>query len=102
MNDRKGNGCFYCFKGSFEETSVHDDWDGVLHCTACNREVSRWQGDLLDQATGCMSTAKRLLIDAEQLHRQAQEKIAKANQLHVEFDKLMSSYRQERQAKHES
>jgi hypothetical protein len=31
--------------GRYHETSIHDDWDGVLHCTnkECNYEVRRYK-----------------------------------------------------------
>lgn len=28
----KGGKCPVCKKGTYQETSIHDDWDGVLHC----------------------------------------------------------------------
>jgi hypothetical protein len=44
--DRMGTTCTKCKKGKYKETSIHDDWDGVLHCsnTKCNHEVKRWPG----------------------------------------------------------
>ncbi len=35
LKDKTHKGC----GGIFQETSIHDDWDGVLHCTKCNKEV---------------------------------------------------------------
>jgi hypothetical protein len=31
--------------GRYHETSIHDDWEGVLHCTnkKCNHEVKRYK-----------------------------------------------------------
>jgi predicted SAM-dependent methyltransferase len=33
--------------GRYHETSIHDDWEGVLHCTnkKCNHEVKRYKSD---------------------------------------------------------
>lgn len=28
--------------GTYEETSIYDDWEGTLHCTKCKLEVKRW------------------------------------------------------------
>jgi hypothetical protein len=34
--------CFECGKGQYKETSLHDDREGELHCSACNHAVKRW------------------------------------------------------------
>jgi hypothetical protein len=41
--DRDGQTCEVCGKGYYKETSIHDDWDGVLHCSKCNHEVKRYK-----------------------------------------------------------
>ena len=35
--------CLRCSRGVYEETSLQDDWDGVLHCSECGHEIARWQ-----------------------------------------------------------
>ena len=44
-DDRNGQTCTMCCAGYYTETSFHDDWDGVLHCTnkKCNHEVKRYR-----------------------------------------------------------
>ena len=44
-DDRKGQICTECGAGDYQETDIHDDWDGVLHCTneKCNYEVRRYK-----------------------------------------------------------
>jgi hypothetical protein len=44
-DDRYGQPCTKCGIGYYDETSIHDDWDGVLHCTnkECNYEVRRYK-----------------------------------------------------------
>jgi len=42
MLDNKGNTCEHCGKGTYQETSIHDDMDGVLHCTECGVRVERY------------------------------------------------------------
>ena len=44
-DDRKGQICTKCGVGNYQETSINDDWDGVLHCTnkECNHEVKRYK-----------------------------------------------------------
>jgi hypothetical protein len=44
-DDRKDQLCTECGVGRYQETSIHDDWDGVLHCTnkKCNHEVKRYK-----------------------------------------------------------
>jgi hypothetical protein len=44
-DDRKDQLCTECGVGRYQETSIHDDWDGVLHCTnkECNHEVKRYR-----------------------------------------------------------
>ena len=46
-DDRKDQLCTECGVGRYQETSIHDDWDGVLHCTnkKCNHEVKRYRSD---------------------------------------------------------
>jgi hypothetical protein len=46
-DDRMYQTCEKCGKGTYQETSIHDDWDGVLHCTnkKCNHEVKRYKSD---------------------------------------------------------
>ena len=46
-DDRKDQICNKCGVGRYQETSIHDDWDGVLHCTVkkCNHEVKRYKSD---------------------------------------------------------
>jgi len=39
--DMKGKKCKKCKKGYYEETSIHDDWDGTLHCDKCGDETKR-------------------------------------------------------------
>ena len=41
--DMTGKKCTACKKGTYQETGMHDDMDGVLHCTNCNKEITRWQ-----------------------------------------------------------
>jgi hypothetical protein len=41
--DMTGKKCSSCKKGTYQETSQHDDMDGVLHCTKCRKEVKRHQ-----------------------------------------------------------
>ena len=41
--DMTGKKCTACKKGTYQETGIHDDMDGVLHCTKCNKQVTRWQ-----------------------------------------------------------
>jgi hypothetical protein len=45
FDDRKGQICTKCGVGNYQETSIHDDWDGMLHCTnkECNHEVKRYK-----------------------------------------------------------
>ena len=38
LNGKTHKGC----GGKFQETSIRDDWDGVLHCTKCKMEVDRY------------------------------------------------------------
>jgi hypothetical protein len=46
-DDRKDQLCTECGVGRYQETSIHDDWDGVLHCNnkKCNHEVKRYKSD---------------------------------------------------------
>ena len=38
--------CEICDKGRYQETSQHDDWDGVLHCPNCKHQVDRWRKEI--------------------------------------------------------
>jgi hypothetical protein len=46
-DDRDGQTCTKCGAGHYTETSIHDDWDGLLHCTNknCNHEVKRYKSE---------------------------------------------------------
>jgi NAD-dependent SIR2 family protein deacetylase len=35
--------CEKCGKGYYTETSIQDDWHGLLHCSKCNHEVTRYK-----------------------------------------------------------
>jgi len=37
--------CENCEIGHYEETSVMDDINGVLHCNECNNQIDRYSPD---------------------------------------------------------
>jgi len=39
--DFMGKKCKKCGKGKYAETSMQDDWDGLLHCDSCGAEIKR-------------------------------------------------------------
>jgi len=41
--DMTGKKCKSCKKGVYKETSIHDDMDGVLHCSKCGEQIKRYQ-----------------------------------------------------------
>ena len=41
--DMKHQKCTKCKKGVYAETSVHDDWEGVLHCDKCGHKIVRYR-----------------------------------------------------------
>lgn len=43
--DMKGEKCKECRKGVYKETSIYDDWDGVLHCSNCGGMTVRHHED---------------------------------------------------------
>lgn len=52
--DMTGKPCKSCGKGTYQETSQHDDYDGTLHCNKCGAEVKRHSDlneDDLDEVT---------------------------------------------------
>jgi len=70
-DDRNGQTCTMCCAGYYQETSIHDDWDGVLHCTnkECNHEVIRykWKDDPKPQpelVKSKLSPAAQAVLDA--------------------------------------
>lgn len=42
MKDLLNTLCKKCGLGKYIETSIHDDWNGVLHCSKCKAEVNRY------------------------------------------------------------
>ena len=56
-DDRYDQLCTKCGMGRYHETSIHDDWDGVIHCTnkKCNHEVKRYKSDDNRQPTQQMT-----------------------------------------------
>jgi hypothetical protein len=68
-DDRKGQICTKCGAGDYQETSIHDDWDGVLHCTnkKCDHEVKRYKSkdDLPPKPTKSrLSFTARTVLDS--------------------------------------
>jgi hypothetical protein len=59
-DDRLNQTCTKCGVGDYQETSIHDDWDGVLHCTnkKCNHEVKRYKHKDNPQPTQQMTLNK--------------------------------------------
>ena len=43
--DYTGHKCEKCHKGTYKETRLQDDWQGVLHCDKCNYETNRWHSE---------------------------------------------------------
>lgn len=45
MKDMTYSKCEKCKKGTYQETSISDDWQGLLHCnnSNCRYEINRWQ-----------------------------------------------------------
>ena len=42
MEDYLNRVCEVCKEGVYQETSISDDWDGIVHCNICNHEVDRY------------------------------------------------------------
>jgi hypothetical protein len=70
-DDRKDQICTMCCAGYYQETSIHDDWDEMLHCTnkKCNHEVKRykWKDDPKPQpelVKSKLSFAAKAVLDA--------------------------------------
>ena len=68
-DDRRDQFCTECGIGRYVETSIHDDWDGVLHCNnkKCNHEVKRYRSDdnpepVIEKAK--LSPAAQAVLDA--------------------------------------
>lgn len=59
MVDLAGQTCTKCENGTYGETSIHDDWDGVLHCSNCNHEVKRYPRKMTE-----LSPAAQAVLDA--------------------------------------
>jgi hypothetical protein len=43
--DLKGEKCEECNRGYYQETSLMDDLSGTLHCTKCDKRVTRYSRD---------------------------------------------------------
>lgn len=41
--DQTGETCDHCGKGTYQETTINDDLDGVLHCTECGEKTDRYK-----------------------------------------------------------
>jgi hypothetical protein len=48
MKDLKGEKCTQCQSGHYDETTIFDEWDQILHCTNCSREVKRFEEEEAD------------------------------------------------------
>jgi hypothetical protein len=40
--DYTGTKCNVCHVGTYQETSIYDDWDGTLHCDNCKNRIYRY------------------------------------------------------------
>jgi len=63
LKDFAGVKCQNCKKGTYQETSIHDDWDGVLHCTKCGQQVERHQ-EVNETASGGATGAGAVAVGA--------------------------------------
>lgn len=43
MTDQTNKTCENCGQGTYIETSMFDDMNGVLHCSVCDQKVKRWK-----------------------------------------------------------
>ena len=50
MKDLNGETCTQCQKGYYAETTIFDEWDGILHCTHCGRGVKRVEEEEAEDA----------------------------------------------------
>jgi hypothetical protein len=41
--DNSNKKCKFCKKGTYIETSIHDDLHGVLHCSKCKQQINRYE-----------------------------------------------------------
>ena len=41
--DMLGNNCQECKNGTYHETSIYDDWEGIVHCDKCAHQEIRWK-----------------------------------------------------------
>lgn len=41
LTDNYGKDCGFCHRGRYVETTFFDDMDGLLHCDACGRVITR-------------------------------------------------------------
>jgi len=39
--DMLGKNCQECEHGTYAETSIYDDWEGVVHCNKCGHQEIR-------------------------------------------------------------
>ena len=39
--DMLGENCQECKQGTYRETSIYDDWEGVVHCNRCGHQEIR-------------------------------------------------------------
>lgn len=51
VTDMAGHRCLMCGVGVYQETSMADDWDGVLHCAVCGSVTKRWINNSVDPIT---------------------------------------------------
>lgn len=54
-----------CRGGRYEETSIHDDWDGVLHCIKCGDRIEHYIYTPEEQEEQAANNAQRLNASKE-------------------------------------
>ena len=50
--DMSGKKCLKCKKGHYAEISIHDDWEGHLHCVSCGDQTDRYVPKHVKSAKG--------------------------------------------------
>lgn len=63
--DRKGTNCIIpdC-SGTYIETSLQDDWYGVVHCSVCNNTIKRHMAIILRVASRVIISDRGLVVSS--------------------------------------
>lgn len=90
---KKVNGviCYNCGKGVYKETSISDDWHGIVHCSNCNHEAPTYLLDTFEVAKIYAEKVAKLEEKKAKLKADFEKQLQSLN-TEIEYNKKVAHY----------